>query len=126
MLDATPTPSHRWELYRLLSEPIRLRLLALAAEEELSIGELAELLQESQPNVSRHAAALRHAGLLHDRREGTRTLLRLAVDAAADPVVRDALASGRVLCDRDGSLARIGDVLRSREAAAREFFARPA
>ena len=60
------------------SEPARLRLLALAAEEELSIGELAELLGESQPNVSRHAAALRQAGLLRDRREGTRTLVRVA------------------------------------------------
>ncbi|MGH7268829.1 MAG: ArsR family transcriptional regulator, partial [Polyangiaceae bacterium] len=54
-----PTLSPRWELYRVLSEPIRLRLLALAAEEELGIGELADLLNESQPNVSRHAAALR-------------------------------------------------------------------
>jgi DNA-binding transcriptional ArsR family regulator/precorrin-6B methylase 2 len=118
--------SQRWELYRVLSEPARLRLLALAAQEELSIGELAELLQESQPNISRHATALRHAGLLRDRREGTRTLVRLADDAATDPVVSDALASGRALCEHDGSLARIGEVLRTREAAAREFFARPA
>jgi DNA-binding transcriptional ArsR family regulator/protein-L-isoaspartate O-methyltransferase len=118
--------SQRWELYRVLSEPVRLRLLALAAQEELGIGELAELLQESQPNVSRHATALRHAGLLRDRREGTRTLVRLADDAARDAVVSDALASGRSLCEQDGSLARVGDVVRMREAAAREFFARPA
>jgi DNA-binding transcriptional ArsR family regulator/protein-L-isoaspartate O-methyltransferase len=118
--------SQRWELYRVLAEPLRLRLLALAAEEELSIGELAELLQESQPNVSRHAAALRQAALLRDRREGTRTLLRVAVDAPGDPVVADALASGRALCEKDGMFARIPDVLRAREAAAHEFFARPA
>ncbi len=110
----------------MLSEPARLRLLALAAQEELSIGELAELLEESQPNVSRHAAALRHAGLLRDRREGTRTLVRIASEASRDPVVIDALASGRVLCEEDGSLARVGSVLRAREAASREFFARPA
>src|SRR5271166_4861144 len=117
--------AHRWELYRVLSEPLRLRLLALAAEEELSIGELAELLGESQPNVSRHAAALRQAGLLSDRREGTRTLVRVPVDAARDAVVADALASGKSLCERDGSLQRVGQVLRAREAAAHEFFARP-
>jgi ArsR family transcriptional regulator len=104
---------------------MRLRLLALALEEELSIGELAELLGEGQPNISRHAAALRHAGLLRDRREGTRTLVHLAPEAADDPVVADALASGRALCQRDGSLARIPEVLRAREAAAHEFFARP-
>jgi DNA-binding transcriptional ArsR family regulator/precorrin-6B methylase 2 len=117
-------PSQRWELYRVLSEPARLRLLALAADDELSIGELAELLGESQPNVSRHAAALRQAGLLSDRREGTRTLVHVAAEAARDAVVTDALASGRRLCERDGSLARVAQVLRAREAAAHEFFAR--
>ena len=106
-------------------EPTRLRLLALSAEEELSIGELAELLQESQPNVSRHAAALRQAGLLKDRREGTRTLVRVDPSVAADAVVADALASGNALCVREGSLARVADVVRSREEAAREFFSRP-
>ena len=69
--------ANRWELYRVLSEPVRLRLLALAAEEELAIGELAELLEESQPNVSRHAAPLRQAGLLVVRQQGTRTLVRV-------------------------------------------------
>src|SRR5215472_8439112 len=98
MLDATPTPSHRWELYRLLSEPVRLRLLALAAEEELAIGELAELLGESQPNVSRHAAPLKQAGLIVVRKQGQRALVKLAAEAARDPVVADALASGRALC----------------------------
>ncbi len=117
--------SQRWELYRVLSEPMRLRLLALAADDELSIGELADLLGEGQPNVSRHAAALRHAGLLRDRREGTRTFVRVAVDAARDAVVADALAIGRALCEEDGSLARVADALRAREAAAHEFFARP-
>lgn len=109
----------------MLSEPIRLRLLALAAHEELSIGELADLLGEGQPNVSRHASALRQAGILRDRREGTRTLVRAASEAACDAVVADAMASGRALCEADGSLARIVDVLRVREAAAHEFFARP-
>jgi ArsR family transcriptional regulator len=67
----------RWQLYRLLGEPFRLRLLALAREEELAMGELAELLDESLPNVSRHAAALRQAGLLSERRHGTRSFMRL-------------------------------------------------
>ena len=90
--------SQRWELYRVLSEPIRLRLLALVAEEELAVGELAELLAESQPNVSRHAASLKQAGLVTVRRHGTRTLMRSSDDTAHDPVVADALESGRALC----------------------------
>lgn len=125
MADVDLSSGSRWELYRVLSEPLRLRLLALAAEEELSIGELAELLGESQPNVSRHTAALRQAGLLADRREGTRTLVHLPSDATRDAVVADALASGRSLSEKDGSLARVAAVVAAREAASREFFARP-
>src|SRR3954451_13281607 len=115
-------PHTRWELYRVLAEPVRLRLLALAAAEELAIGELAGLLGESQPNVSRHLTPLRQAGLVLVRREGTRGLVRIAEAAAADPVVADALASGRALCEADGSLVRIADVLRDRDEVAREFF----
>ena len=62
------TIDNRLELYRVLAEPMRLRLLAAAAEEELSIGELAELFGEGQPNVSRHLAPLRRLGLLSERK----------------------------------------------------------
>ncbi len=123
VLDGTIAPQTRWELYRVLAEPVRLRMLALAAEEELAIGELAALLGESQPNVSRHLTPLKQAGLVLVRREGTRGLVRIAEAAAADPVVADALASGRGLCEADGSLARIADVIRERDQVAREFFA---
>jgi DNA-binding transcriptional ArsR family regulator len=98
-------------------------MLALAAEEELAIGELAGLLGESQPNISRHLTPLKQAGLVLVRREGTRGLVRISEAATADPVVADALASGRALCDADGSLARIAEVLRERDQVAREFFA---
>jgi DNA-binding transcriptional ArsR family regulator len=122
-MDAAVGSTTRWELYRVLAEPVRLRLLALAAEEELAVGELAVLLSESQPNVSRHIAPLKAAGLLLARKQGTRALVRIAEAASADPVVADALASGRALCEGDGSLSRIADVLRERDRVAREFFA---
>jgi ArsR family transcriptional regulator len=121
---ATPSSSARWELYRLLAEPVRLRLLALAGEEELAVGELAELLSESQPNVSRHLAPLRQAGLLSERKQGTRVLVRLADLAERDPVVADALAAGTNLCNADGSLARVAEVVRARDAQSRAFFAK--
>ncbi len=123
------TPAQRWELYRLLSEPLRLRLLAVASEEELSIGELGEVTGESQPNVSRHVATLRQAGLVAMRREGTRALVSLRDPNNARPegrdgdvVVRDAIASGRALCESDGSMKRLEAVLRARDAIAREYF----
>ncbi len=111
----------RWELYRLLGEPIRLRLLALAAEDELSINELAVLVGEAQPNVSKHVAALRRAGLMGMRKQGNRVLVKIA-DVMSDAVVRDALASGRMLVTEDGSLARVPELVRARDAASRAFF----
>lgn len=122
---AAPGFDARWQLYRLLSDPLRLRLLALAGVEELALGELAELLGESQPNLSRHASPLRQAGLLAERRQGTRTLVRLPAEALADAVVRDAVAAGRELCAADGSLARVPIVVRGRDEKTREFFAKP-
>jgi ArsR family transcriptional regulator len=113
----------RWHLYRVLADPVRLRLLALSAEAELSIGELAEVLEQTQPNVSRHAGPLRQAGLLSDRRDGTRTLLRLSPGARKDPVVVDALSEGRRLCEGEGSLARVTELVRARDARSREYFA---
>lgn len=116
--------SGRWDLYKVLGERQRLRLLALAAVEELSVGELAELLGESQPNVSRQLAPLRRLGLLAERKQGTRVLVQLERSVADDPVVADALRSGRALCEADGSLVRIPQLIGQRDAAAREFFSR--
>jgi DNA-binding transcriptional ArsR family regulator len=123
MESTAPTAPARWELYRLLAEPVRLRLLALAAEEELAIGELAELLREGQPNVSRHVSPLRKAGLLAMRKHGTRVLVRLSEQAESDPVVADGVQAGRALCESDGSLLRVAEVVAQREESARAFFA---
>jgi DNA-binding transcriptional ArsR family regulator/precorrin-6B methylase 2 len=125
VLDILSTAPARWELYKTLAEPIRLRLLALAAEEELAVGELAELLGEGQPNISRHASTLKQAGLLRVRKEGARSLLKLDDASRRDPVVVDALTSGRLLCERDGSLARVPAMIAARDALGREFFAKP-
>ncbi len=114
----------RWELYRLLADPVRVRLLALVADEELAVGELAELLGEGQPKVSRHGTSLREAGLVTARKHGTWVLYRIASQVANDPVVADALRAGRELCEEDGTRARAVALVRARDARAREFFAR--
>jgi DNA-binding transcriptional ArsR family regulator/SAM-dependent methyltransferase len=105
---------------------MRLQLLAIGQAEELSIGELSELLDESQPNVSRHVTALRKLGLLSERKHGTRVFVRLADEARVDAVVRDALESGRALCDSSGVFERMPSVIARRDAPAREFFAKSA
>jgi ArsR family transcriptional regulator len=115
----------RWELYRLLADPTRLKLLALAQHEELAVSEMAELLRSGEPKISRHAAALRDAGLLVGRKQGTWLLLRVAPHAAEqDAVIADAIAAGTRLCGADGTLERVPEVIAARDVATREFFAR--
>ena len=54
---------------RAAGEPTRLRLLALLARAELTVGELCEVIGQSQPRVSRHLKLLCDAGLLDRFRE---------------------------------------------------------
>ncbi len=125
-LQLSPTVSKglpRVELFRLFAEPGRLQVLALCVEEELSVSELAVLLADSQPQVSRKVAPLREAGLLEARRDGTRTFLRAVKhELDADLVVQDAVAEGRRLCLADGSLARVPSVIAGREAQGLSHF----
>ncbi|HXG53228.1 MAG TPA: metalloregulator ArsR/SmtB family transcription factor [candidate division Zixibacteria bacterium] len=71
------------ELVRLLkafADPMRLRILAAVAEEELTVGEVQEVVESVQSSVSRHLAILRDAGLVRDRREGTSVYFSLRPD----------------------------------------------
>lgn len=113
----------RAELFRLLGDEDRLRLLALCAAEELTVGELSTLAGDSPPQITKKTQPLRDAGLLAARRDGTRTLL--SAIPTDDAVVRTALDEGRALCTRDGSLARVPRVVAEREEGARRHFADP-
>jgi len=57
--------------FRLLGEPLRLKLLAALATGECNVGELVTLTGAGQPNVSKHLAALAQGGLVSRRKEGT-------------------------------------------------------
>jgi ArsR family transcriptional regulator len=68
-------------LGRLLSaagEPTRLRILNLLRRGSICVCDLQAVLDLPQPTVSRHLAALRHAGLVLDFREGPRVIYSLA------------------------------------------------
>jgi ArsR family transcriptional regulator len=69
---------------RLLSDPTRLRLLALLEREELTVAELSTLLRLAQPRVSTHLAKLREAGLVRDRRAGVSAYYRANGETDAD------------------------------------------
>jgi ArsR family transcriptional regulator, arsenate/arsenite/antimonite-responsive transcriptional repressor len=60
------------EVFRALSDPIRLELLAMiAAQGPICVCHLEEALQYKQPRISKHLGTLRKAGLVESRREGT-------------------------------------------------------
>src|SRR3546814_13961461 len=70
------------DIFRALADPTRLRIVALLRAMELAIGELAVVLDQSQPRVSRHVRILVDAGVVDRRREGSRVFLRIAREGA--------------------------------------------
>ena len=62
---------------RAAGEPSRLRALALLAQGELAVGELAQALDQSQPRVSRHLKVLTEIGLAERAPEGAWVFYRL-------------------------------------------------
>jgi DNA-binding transcriptional ArsR family regulator len=61
---------------RAIAEPQRRRILQLVRDEELSAGEIAAQFDISRPAVSQHVNVLKEAGLVSERRDGTRRLYR--------------------------------------------------
>jgi len=65
-------------IFKILSDPTRVRILGLLEREELVVQELMDVLGMAQSRVSRHLGILREAGLLVDRRDGTYMSYRMA------------------------------------------------
>lgn len=78
------------EVFRLLADETRVRLLCLLLDAELTVGELAERLGRPAPGVSQHLARLRRGRIVATRRDGTRVHYSIADDHAAQMVI-DAL-----------------------------------
>jgi DNA-binding transcriptional ArsR family regulator len=62
---------------RALAEPKRRAILELVAQDELSAGEIAAHFKVTRPAVSQHLTILKSAGLIAERREGTKRLYRV-------------------------------------------------
>ncbi len=59
------------QIYKALSEEIRLRIIMLLTHGELCVCDLMEIFQETQSKISRHLAYLKHSGFVKNRRVGT-------------------------------------------------------
>jgi len=78
-LPAAPSESQLVAKYlRVLSDPLRLRIVELVADGEQSVGALVDALGVPQPKVSNHLACLRWCGFVETRREHRTIYYRLA------------------------------------------------
>jgi DNA-binding transcriptional ArsR family regulator len=77
-----PLPEELAELiarrFRALGDPLRVRMLDLLRDQELSVTALADRLDAGQQNVSKHLAVLVDAGMLARRKDGTHAYYRIA------------------------------------------------
>jgi ArsR family transcriptional regulator len=112
---------------RAAGEITRMRILALLAHGELSVGELAQVLNQSQPRLSRHLKFLTGAGLVERLPEGAWVFYRLPVEGGARGLV-DTLIAGIDQADAElrRDLDRLRDVKAERASAAEQYFARVA
>lgn len=108
-------------ILRALADPSRVRILLLVRRMELSVGEIAAVLGQSQPRVSRHIRILADAGLVNRAKEGAWVFVRLGDAARAEPVLAmfDALANNAGVADQE----RLAAVRAERAAAADAWFA---
>ncbi|MEE4152896.1 MAG: metalloregulator ArsR/SmtB family transcription factor [Erythrobacter sp.] len=122
-------------LFKALADPTRLRIARLLATMELAVGELAQVLGQSQPRVSRHVGILCDAGLAERRREGSWVFLRGAgylEDAGPIIAALDRLLAVAEMhepgfaaaCEADRR--KLASIQSARDAAAAEYFARHA
>lgn len=67
-----------------LAEPRRRAILRLVAHDELAAGEIAAAFDVSRTAISQHLTVLKNAGLLTERRDGTRRLYRSRPEGLAE------------------------------------------
>jgi ubiquinone/menaquinone biosynthesis C-methylase UbiE len=107
-----------------LSDPTRLRILAAVAEDELTVGEIREVVDSVQSAVSRNLAILREAGFVRDRREGTNVYFSLRDDMAgpAKQIFDSAAAGFPGLPKAEEDRKRLGRCRQKRMQRSRGYF----
>jgi ubiquinone/menaquinone biosynthesis C-methylase UbiE/DNA-binding transcriptional ArsR family regulator len=122
-------------IFRALADPTRLRILRLLGSMELAVGEVAQVLGQSQPRVSRHIGILCDAGLAERRREGSWTFVRGCAAPADTASLNSATAQLLALAEQeDAAFAdacetdrrKLAEIRSHRESEAQAYFARHA
>jgi ArsR family transcriptional regulator len=71
------------ELFRLMSTPIRLKIISALCGQEKNVSQLLAEIDTTQPNMSQHLATLYRAGVLARRRDATQIYYRIGSQRAA-------------------------------------------
>ncbi|MET0138218.1 MAG: metalloregulator ArsR/SmtB family transcription factor [Sphingobium sp.] len=114
------------DIFRALADPTRLRIFHLLRTMELAVGEIAQVMGQSQPRVSRHIRILAEVGLIDRRKEGSWVFLMPGRGDAARAMVD---WFDRITPSREEALwieadsARLAAVRADRAAAASQYFA---
>jgi len=66
------------EIFKALADPTRLKILECLKNQETCICNIIPYTGKSQPNVSLHLKILRQAGLITERKDGTKTMIQIA------------------------------------------------
>jgi ubiquinone/menaquinone biosynthesis C-methylase UbiE/DNA-binding transcriptional ArsR family regulator len=119
-MDALPLA----DLLQALADPTRLRILALLRRMELSVGELAQLLGQSQPRVSRHVRILADAGAVERRKEGSWVFLTIAGEERTAPMFElvDAWADEATGAIFEADASKLDRIRVERAEAASRYF----
>jgi len=109
---------------RALSDPTRLRIVALLEKDELSVNELQEITRMGQSRISTHLGLLQDSGLVQSRREGKRTFYKLIglANGTAGEFIQLAIRGSKELPEHDGDKVNLKRILNRRREQAQVFF----
>ena len=109
---------------RALSDPTRLRIVALLERDELSVNELQEITRLGQSRISTHLGLLQDSALVQSRREGKRTFYKLdpEADGAAREFIQLAIRGAKELPEHADDQINLKRILGRRREQAQVFF----
>jgi ArsR family transcriptional regulator len=109
---------------RALSDPTRLRIVALLEKEELSVNELQEITRLGQSRISTHLGLLQESSLVQSRREGKRTYYKLneRADAVTSEFIQLAIRGAKEMPGYSADQINLRRILGRRKEQAQVYF----
>ena len=109
---------------RALSDPTRLRIVALLEKDELSVNELQEVTRMGQSRISTHLGLLQDSELVQSRREGKRTFYKLypQSNSGAAEFIELAIRGAKELPEHESDQINLKRILNRRREQAQVYF----